>query len=456
LKQSFRSAAWSLFLAGLLSAALLAGCTTRQDPDEVLSLCGNHTCGTLTMVTSDTSSDGYQYLEPSLSPDGQRIAFTADFMSLPPQTHDLPDPPPTSRQIMIVPVHQASEPLARLAENGTQLVDPRYTNIDVGGLYQEDLRLHWKNSPNWIDDNTLLCSIDTQKRGNRLFRIDLTVTPPAADVVYYEPDDALEHGDYWEHLDPDVSQDKHWVVFSRFGFELPDSLQTYTNQSLWVVNLAEGEDAPQPRAFPLTREIALIRDPAWSPDGSKIAFSASLDLVEESAALGTEIFTIDFDTTGLAQNGGVPLERNLQRVTYSSTTSGDPLDGIDNYGPCFTADGSEIIFVSNRRAPSITLHSRDIWRVPTDGRLEPEILFFSREDDVDPFISPDRPGDLFFSSSMGFPTEMLDRLEAQYYDEAIQEGMLPHEAVVEAADKRQELEYFARVMSHIYIFSGWQ
>ena len=64
--------AWLLILA----LALSLGCTTKRDPAETRELCGNHSCGDLVMVTVDTSSDGFQYLDPAISPDGMRIAFT--------------------------------------------------------------------------------------------------------------------------------------------------------------------------------------------------------------------------------------------------------------------------------------------------------------------------------------------------------------------------------------------
>ena len=59
----------------LLAVALAVGCSTKEDPSEVLDLCGNHSCGQIAMVTIDTSKDGFQYLEVALSPDQSTIAF---------------------------------------------------------------------------------------------------------------------------------------------------------------------------------------------------------------------------------------------------------------------------------------------------------------------------------------------------------------------------------------------
>ncbi len=52
----------------------------------------------------------------------------------------------------------------------------------------------------------------------------------------------------------------------------------------------------------------------WSPDGRTIVFQASLDIVGESGVnYAKEIFTLDFDTTGFAANGGVALNQGLHR-----------------------------------------------------------------------------------------------------------------------------------------------
>ncbi len=67
----------------LLAVALAVGCSTKDDPSEVLELCGNHSCGQLAMVTIDTSKDGFQYLEVALSPDQAKVAFTADWAAIP-------------------------------------------------------------------------------------------------------------------------------------------------------------------------------------------------------------------------------------------------------------------------------------------------------------------------------------------------------------------------------------
>jgi Tol biopolymer transport system component len=203
--------------------------------------------------------------------------------------------------------------------------------------------------------------------------------------------------------------------------------------------------------------MAEVEDPVWSPDGHTLAFGGTLDLVGEAGDNGLELFTVAFDTTGLAANGAVELNRNLHRVTYSPSEFGNPIDdAIRNYAPVFSMDGSEIFFVSSRRAPATTLYDRNIWRVVADGRLEPQIVFFSRQDDVDPTLDP-VTGGLIICSKMGFPTEMLDRLEREAIErlEAENPDWSPVEIEQAATAERRELEFFAGVMSHIFVFEDF-
>lgn len=451
----FKSPALPLFYCGLLLAALAVGCSTRETADETLPMQGNHSPGTLAMVTTDTSSDGYHYLEPAVSPDGTRIAFTADWAALPP-TGQPPDPVPTSRQIVLIPNRVGLEPERRLAQSGAMLVPfPQAVNVVVPGrepwlLMARDAQ---KGSPVWLDDQTLICWIHFA-RGDRLCRVDLTQEPIVPEVLYFEPEDFQSTGRFWQHHDPAVSPDGQWVAFTRFGSSgnTPDSLLTYTKQQLCVVSLGRSPAI----MVPITSEAALIGNPAWSADGGRIAFNSTLDLVGGGGSFyGSEIFTITFDGAQAA-TGTVPVDQGLKRLTFTSIPDGNPIP-IENVEPSFSADGSTIVFTSTRRAPSITLHDRSIWKIPSDGRLEPVIAFFSREDDVQATFLPGSNNTLVLSSSMGFPTEMLDRIELETRDAIRAADPQLNDVQVNqlAAAKRTELEYFVHVMTHVFVFQGW-
>lgn len=456
----------------VLAVLVVVGCTSKQDPAETLAVCGNASCGDLVMVTTDTASDGYHYLNPSLSPDGSRILFTADWWALP------SDPRLTDdvyfvnyRQMCIIPVREGVEPVQDLASQGAELIRLQETNVVLGGepnnlreVLNDD-----KGDPIWQDDENVIFFLRLNRVGNRLFRADLndpSAQPGLATIVplYLEPTDANPAPRSWHHMNPNLSADGRWLLFTRSGCLVPDSLETCSNLSIWALDMstAGAGDGYAALAFPLTHEYSRIERPRFSPDGRRIAFSGGLDLAGVNDS-GTEIFTIDFDTTGLAA-GTMELDRGLERVTYTPYAEGDPLAGVLNSDPSWSADGSTIYFVSTRRAPTTTLHDRNVWRVPADGSQDPVIHFFSRYDDLDPQILPD--GSLLLSSMVGFPTGMLNRLEEESYQRIKDENERDHaenpnvplfnETQLRqlAANERQQLEYFSGVMAHLYLYRG--
>ena len=462
LRNRFLYLSYVVVLVGLV----LVGCTSKEDPSEVLPLCGNHTCGDLAMVTTDTSSEGFHYLNPKMSPDGTQILFTADWKAIPAvRFFDTNDLFTSYRQLVVIPRRESVDPAISLADQGGVLVRFDGANatlwinnasIELTNI-ESELR---KADPDWLDDSNIICSIYTQ-RGYRLFTSDITgicgdeeckVTP---NVAYMEESDGTLDGGRWQHLESSVSPDGNWVAFTRSGCALPDSFETCTGTSLMLMETASMglENGYGCRVMALTNEYSRIEDPSWSPDGSRLVFSGGMDL-DGGTGAGTEIYTIDVDTTGFSA-GGMTLDNNLTRLTYTSYNEGDPIVGVLNSSPSYTPDGGEIIFVSTRRAPSITLHDRNLWVIPSDGRLDPEILFFTRSDDVDPEVLPD--GSVLLSSQLGYSTEILDQLEEEAYQRLLQNneenGLTEVEMRAAAAAERQELEYFEGVMSHMYIFT---
>ena len=463
-------------VAGLTTLMLAVGCTTRPEASESLVMQGNHSQGSLRMVTADTSSDGYHYLEPDLSPDGTRIVFSADWAAVPPPGH-IPDVIPIIRQIAVVPVSEQTEPLMSVAEAGAHLVHHRPFPYLFGGQ-QSTIFPHeqmQKGQPIWIDDDNVLFWIKTP-RGARLFRCYVPAGTTAEDllepqVVVREPsdDDEFPTMRFWEHYSPSLSPDGQWLAFSRYGYQNVDSLDTVTEQSIWVAHMPE-EGEVSDVMFQVTSGASQVDAPSWSPDGSTLVFHAGIDLMSDDAEYFTkEIFTVSFDTTGLAENGVVELDRDLNRLTYSPRQEGSPI-AVRNASPVFSPDGSRIIFVSDRRVPTLTFTDRNIWWIPADGSLEPQLVFFTRDDDVDPLFTGNADNEVLLSSGLGFPTSMLDRL----YDEAVQryletplnledvnehgvDPVYPTQVQAEsmASADREELSFFEGVMSHIYLLTDW-
>ncbi len=456
-----------LTYAILISALILVGCTSREDPAETLDLCGNHACGELVMVTADTSSEGFHYLNPSLSPDGSRILFTADWTAFPSANQYNEDDFYTNfRQMIVIPLSRQVEPMTSLAEEGARLLKLKERNLaefNVQGEYLSGVVNSRKGDPIWEDDSHVIFRLELS-RGYRLFRADIADPDTCRlEPLYFEELDRVQSGRFYQHFEPALSPDGRWLAFTRSSCLIPDSLETCTQSELMVLDMATAGDgnAFDAVAFPVTREVSRLERPSWSPDGSKIVFSAGLDLAGE-AEWGTELYTIDFDTTGMAANL-VALDNHLTRLTFTDYDAGDPIAGVFNTSPRYSNDGQRIYFVSTRRMPTTTHHDRNIWVMPADGSLDPEIYFFTRSDDVDPSINPD--GSLLLSSQMGFTTEMLNFLEEEAYQRARQvnqeriadpnndEAILTELEMRDVADdKRKTLELFEGVMSHLYVY----
>lgn len=446
-----------------LAGLILVGCTSKEDPKEVLPLCNDHSCGELVMVTTDTSSDGFQYLNPVLSPDETRIAFTSDWWALPSDPRLTEEQPfTTNRQISIIPVQEGIEPVEDLEEQDARLMRLETIFAQIGGSTTPIQGLDDdKGEPMWVDDNTLVFWMKIT-RGNRLFRGDISnlssVTP---ELLYLENQDSLPGGSIIQHMAPAVSPDDEWLVFTRSECVAPDDPTTCTGTQLLAMRLSAVTADPYATVvFPVTSEVSRIETPRWSPDGRKIIFSGGLDVGNSGTGSGTELFTVDFDTLGLADyvaNGTeMQVDNNLVRLTYTEYSEGDPISGVLNYAPVYSPNMDTVYFVSTRRAPSITLHDRNVWRIPANGVLEPEIVFFSREDDTDCWISGTGQT-MVLSSMMGFPSEMLDRLQAESYLRLQLENPTWSEIDLqdEALNERRQLEFFQGVMSHLFLFSNW-
>ena len=436
---------------------VMNGCTSKEDPAETLAVCGNHACGELVMVTADTSSEGFHYLNPSLSPDGTRVLFTADWTAIPADDKYNEDDFFTNyRQMVVIPLQRRFEPEKNLKAQGAELLRLRERFIPQFNEVGEFLNLvinYRKGDPIWLDDDNIIFRLQLS-RGFRLFRAEISnLDRCELFPLYLEPLDRLSSGRLYQHFAPSLSPDGKWLAFTRSSCLIPDSLETCSQVSLMVLDMetAETNYGFDAVAFAVSDSCSRIERPNWSPDSRKIVFSAGLDM-SGGRDWGTELYTIDFDTTGLAATGTVVLNNNLDRLTYTEYSEGDPIVGIFNTSPFYSHDGSEIFFVSTRRMPTTTHHDRNIWRIPADGSLDPEIFFFTRSDDVDATLNPD--GSLLLSSQLGFPTEMLNLLEEEAYQRARQFSpqLTDLEMRIQASDERHKLEMFENVMSQIYVY----
>lgn len=445
----------------LVTALVTVGCTSKEDPAETLDVSGNHSTGDLVMVTTDTSSDGYHYLNPQLSPNGQTILFTADWWAIPTERDPGDETFVKNRQMITIPLQEGREPKLNLEQQGGVLIILQELVLSISGAdyRRADSKNMDKGNPIWVDEETIIFWLNTERVGSRLFRSNISdPTYAPLEVLFMEPSDGTPSPILWQHMEGTLSPNQRWLAFTRSGCAIPDSFETCTGLSLQVLDmetagLNQGYDAV---VYPLTNEYSRLETPKWSPDGTKIIFSGGMDVGGAGTGAGTEIFTIDVDTLALAA-GTHPLDYHLNRLTFTSRTEGDPISGVLNRSPTYSPTGATVFFASTRRAPTTTLHDRNIWTIPADGRLEPEIFYFTRSDDVDPFVMPN--GGLLLSSALGFPTEMLTRLEEEAYqrwvswNQEFELGLSEVQMQELAAEETQNLQFFEGVMSHLYTFS---
>jgi TolB protein len=117
------------------------------------------------------------------------------------------------------------------------------------------------------------------------------------------------------NFDPKVSPDGRRIAFTRFGFHGIIS-------QVWLTRI-DGTNAR-----PLTTPQLEAGQPAWSPDGSRIAFASNSSRPQSS------IYVMRADGSG---------------VTRLATTKWP----TDNFGPSYAPGGRQIAFSSDRRHPDL-------------------------------------------------------------------------------------------------------
>jgi len=156
-------------------------------------------------------------------------------------------------------------------------------------------------------------------------------------------------------LTPAFSPDGTQIAFSSSGQEL-------VREQIYVMD-ADGQNQ-----INLTNNSAYNFDPAFSPDGTKIAFTNS-----EQELGPEEVYVMDAD----GQN-----QTNLTN------------NAADDYGPAFSPDGTKIAFISRRDG------NYEIYVMDADGQNQTN-LTNNAALDLDPAFSPDGTKIAFTSSRDG-------------------------------------------------------
>ena len=183
---------------------------------------------------------------------------------------------------------------------------------------------------------------------------------------------------------PAWSPDGSKIAFaSKRALDGSNAINTHATQNVWVMNA----DGTSPT--PLTRLTASIAsfdaNPVWSPDGSKIAFASARALDGSNAANTNSVANIwVMNADGSSQ---APL------TGLSSISNGFTADSLN---PVWSPDGSKIAYVSRRaldgsdgfNAPNGT---QNIWLMNADGSSTVPLTRLTGEftDCLNPAWSPD-------------------------------------------------------------------
>jgi Tol biopolymer transport system component len=197
---------------------------------------------------------------------------------------------------------------------------------------------------------------------------------------------------YWDYLDRKgcnlgvYTYDRRFRVLTRIaaGFEpawSPNGARiaysAYRGDTTEIYTVKpDGSDVVQ-----VTSNTARDEEPSWSPDGSKLAFTSDRDgPVEAFTRVGCctagpgEIYTMNADGTG------------VQRMTVNPA-----LDA----SPAWSPDGTKLAFTSTRRTPNcdpnvlLTFHCQsDVYVMNADGTDQHLVAFFGYDVDWQPLNRP--------------------------------------------------------------------
>jgi Tol biopolymer transport system component len=383
---------WQFFLLVALASVLAALSTGCEQTDED---CWQPS-GDVLPVTSDTT--GTDNARPKISPDGTRVAFSTDFWG----TENFDDEP--RRDIAVIDLPAPGElrtPVRRLFDvgNARRIVYPRLP--DDRGASVTDFAGTVSAWPAWHPDGVRMAAVvnikaDGRSNFDRLYFFEPNFAGPAAQQIEaLNPvlvDDVglssdLSNNQY-QYSTPAFSPDGQWLAYSRFFFrpaDLTNQIPAVTvNPAIFAYNLIDG------RVIRVTRGSSIEWEPAWSPSGTEIAFTAN----RGTSTGHPEIFKIAFDPANPAVDG---QPDGAVRLTFTDVDP-RPKIPVGALQPTWMASG-RIVYTSTQRPPCTSLRDRNVWTMDAAGG-DQLIVFQSRTDDQYPSADPTGSNTIVFTTRL--------------------------------------------------------
>ena len=301
----------------------IAFASDRDGNDEIYAM--NPDGSSVTRLTNHPARDW----QPVWSPDGRRIAF--------------------------VSIRDGNGEIYAMNADGSELT--RLTNHDVHD-----------SQPVWSPDGRRIAFIadrDTDPLYVPENKELYVMNADGTDVTRLTNHDADDRGHSW-------SPDSRRIAFS----SNPDG-----NADIYVAN-ADGSGTTR-----LTHHAASDWQPTWSPDGRRVAFASTRDGDERWFPPNAEIYAINADGSGLTRltgNDRVAREPawspDGQRIAFSSSRGhahssiyvmnadgSDMTPLIRGYGPVWSPDGRRIVFTDYPGDGDIIMGDTEIYAINADG-----------------------------------------------------------------------------------------
>ncbi len=284
---------------------LIAWVVTRMDDDQdtykSAIWVAENDGGNARQLTSGNHRDA----SPRWSPDGQSIAFVSNRTPMlhPPKTEkdeETPDDKKTS-----------SRKKDDKEKNGKPKPQIWTIRIDGGEALQVTNHPNGASSPSW--------------------------SPDGKEIAFTASDDVKDDDDFKAPMTNGGVADERIVRDLSYRFDGAGYLERYGH--IWKVSVESGEMTQ------LTFGDVNDRDPQWSPDGSRIAYTGNLRADRKRLLGARSILTVPAD-------GGLPTVRTADDASFDS--------------PSWSPDGSRLAFVGHLDSQHNSKNDT-LWTVAIDG-----------------------------------------------------------------------------------------